>query len=617
MKKILTLTLLACATLAVAEIQTLEELASAFPAAIEFNHSAELLSFQPVQPPDVLTATTNNIKGMPFEQCLTLDIKQPGANLYAVNMVFKEANQWKAGDAGIVAFYCRTLNTQNRFGASSLMLQYKPDYADWRGHLQTDLFITKEWKLVILPFEVEIEAADTPESVLQFFFGGVDPHTFQMASLHVFNYGATFRKSQLPRSESYYPGMEPDALWRKAAKERIEKNRKANLKLTIKDAQGNPVSDAKVHARLTRHQFGFGAAVRTPLLVSPQVPAEERREYSDILTRTCSKITPTNAMKWRLYPGFKKFMPSLIDWCEEYDMTLRGHLFIWPGFERLPDGYDLYKTDAAAFRKDLVDHIEEFANLYPDAFSEWDVMNEPYTEYDFMDLLGKDVVVEWFETARNANPGYLNYINDYGILSDNNTEHRNVYHDWIQYLIDHGAPLDGIGFQGHYRTAMPPEMILERIERFAKFGKKMQITEFDFDHTDPELQARFFEDFMILVYSHPQMSALINWIYLEDDFRPSAALYRKDFTPTAMGIVWERLLTQEWHTEKILTSGANGRIALRGFKGLYQITIGHNGQTHEYTIDLSQDGKRELKLPASNPNPGEGQQNKDPCPAEG
>jgi hypothetical protein len=285
-------------------------------------------------------------------------------------------------------------------------------------------------------------------------------------------------------------------------------------------------------------------------------------------------------------------MPAVIDWCKEYDMTLRGHLFIWPGFERLPDGYDLYKTDPAAFRKDLVDHIEEFANLYPDAFSEWDVMNEPYTEHDFMDLLGKDVVLEWFETARKANGDYLNYINDYGILSENNTEHQNIYHDWIKYILDHGAPLDGIGFQGHYRTPIPPEMILERIDRFAKFGKKMQITEFDFDHPDPALQARFFEDFMILVYSHPQMSALINWIYLEDNFRPNAALYRKDFTPTAMGKVWERLLTREWHTGAELVADAHGKVSLRGFKGIYRVAVERDGKTSEQNIALLQDGKQ-------------------------
>ena len=583
-----------------ANFQTLDDLKSAFPPVSEFDHSRELIAQELPYDPAVIEATVAGIENMPFKEALELDVKQPGSSLYAVNMKFKEKNEWKAGDTGLITFYCRSLSTSNRFGASSMMIQYKPDYADWRGHAQTDLFMTKEWKLVIIPFEVTIEAADTPESALTFFFGGVDPHTFQMAGLRVLNFGTTYTKAQLPQSEAYYPGMEKDARWRIAAQKRIQKHRKAKLRLTVKGTDGKPVSGARIHARLTRHKFGFGAAIRTPLLVSPDTPSNVRKAYSDILTRSCSKITPTNAMKWRLYPAFKNHMPALIDWCGKYNMTLRGHLLIWPGFERLPDGYDLYKTDPAAFRKDLTDHIEEFANLYPDAFSEWDVMNEPYTEHDYMDLLGKDVVLEWFETARKANPSYLNYINDYGILSGNNQEHRDNYFDWISYLVENNAPLDGIGFQGHFTTAMPPELILERIDRYAAFGKKMQITEFDFAHSDPALQARFFEDFVTLIYSHPQMEALINWIYVEDNFRPEAALYRKDFTPTSMGKVWERLLTEKWHTEESLDTDKTGHAELRGYKGIYQITVTHNGQKSTHTVELNGEeaGPIEIVLPA-------------------
>ncbi len=581
-----------------AGFQTMEELEKSYPPVGGFDHSEALVAMQLPYDPAVLEGTVAEIENMPFKEALTLDIKQPGSNLYALNIQFKEKNSWKAGDTGIIAFYARSLTTANRYGASSFMLQYKPHYSDWRGHVETDLFLSRDWKLVIIPFEVIIEAADTPETVLTFFFGGVDPHKIQLADLNVFGYGKKYTKDQLPRSEAYYPGMEPDALWRIAAKERIENHRKANLQLKVVDENGDPIPDAEVALKLKRHKFGFGAAIRTPLLVSPDTPSNDRNAYSDILTRTCSKITPTNAMKWRLYPSFKQYMPAVIDWCKEHDMTLRGHLFIWPGFERLPEGYNLHKTDPAAFRKDLTDHIKEFANLYPDAFSEWDVLNEPYTEHDFMDLLGKEVVLEWFETARKANPNYLTYINDYGILSDNNAEHRDNYSDWISYIIENNAPLDGIGFQGHFTDPIPPELILERIDRYAAFGKKMQITEFDIDHSDPDLQARFFEDFVTLIYSHPQMEALINWIFVEDDFRPRAALYRKDFTPTAMGQVWERLLTEQWHTEETRATDKTGRLELRGFKGIYEISIEHNGRSHQHTVSLEENAVRTIELPA-------------------
>lgn len=593
----LALGLLLAVTSAAHGIEPHEELERAFPPVHTFDHSAELLAIESPYATNALRVSVDAVQNAPFKECLTLDVLQPGSSPYALNFQFFETNRWTLGDSGMITFHCRTLGTENRYGASSLMLQYKPHYKDWRGYAETDLFLTKEWKFVMIPFEVGIDAAGTPQTVLSFFLGGVDPHKFQMAGLRVYHFGKTVLRKDLPQSTAYYPGMEPDSPWRKVAHARIEQYRKADLRLSITNADGKAVPAAKVEIKLERHTFGFGAAVRTPMLVSSDVPAADRKKYSDILTRTCSKITPTNAMKWRLYPHFKQYVPDLIDWCKEHDMTLRGHLLVWPGYERLPEGYDLHETDPAAFRRDLTDHIREFANLYPDAFSEWDVMNEPYTEHDYMDLLGKEVVLEWFETARKANPNYLTYINDYGILSDNNTEHQNNYFDWISYLVENDSPLDGIGFQGHYRTAIPPELILERIDRFAAFGKKMQITEFDFDHTDPDLQARFFEDFVTLIYSHPQMSALINWIFLEDNFRPTAALYRKDFTPTAMGKVWERLLTEAWHTEGTFEADSRGRVELRGFKGIYSVTIRHKGKTSTHKLTLHGDGDITITLP--------------------
>ena len=563
--------------------------AVASPAPVkDFDHSAELIqgsdSMTDGVPADAMTITPVDIKGQPFKKAITLDIKKPGSSPWAVRIKFHQNHQWKKGETGMIAFYARTLATQNPYGASSLLVQYKPGYDDWKGHLQRDIFLTKEWKRITLPFETTVEAKDTPTSMLQIFFGGVDPQTIQLADLHIFSYGTTTPLTKLPLSKTYYPGIEDDAPWKIEAKKRIQLLRTAKLNLTVTDQSGKPVPDAQVQIQLQRHKFGFGAAVRSEEMAIPATTKKRRDQYAAILTRTCSKITPTNGMKWRLHQKMKANIEQLLTWCKKNEMTVRGHVFIWPGFARLPDGYTLYKTDPKAFRKDLTDHIKEFSTMYPDTFSEWDVMNEPYTEHEFMDLLGKDVVLDWFKTAHN--PKYLSYINDYGILSDNNSEHRENYHQWIDYIVKNKAPLDGIGFQGHFKSPVPPEEILARIDSYAKYGKKMQITEFDFDYPDPQLQAKFFEDFLILIYTHPRMSAHINWIFLADNFRPTAALYRRDFTPTPMGQVWEKLLTETWSTNKTLTTDKQGAVTLQAYKGTYQVTITHRGKTKTQTLKV-------------------------------
>ena len=546
-------------------------------------------------PADAMVCRVQPVSGQKFHKALTIDIKKPGASPWGVRVQFRQNHQWQLGETGVIAFYARTLATHNPYGASSLLLQYKPDYDDWHGYVQRDLFLTKKWKLITIPFEVKISPKSTRASLLQLFFGGVDAQTIQLADLRIFSYGKKIPFAKLPLSKTYYPGIEDDAPWRLAARKRIQKIRTAHLQLTIKDHRGNPIPDAKVHVELTRHQFGFGAAVRSEEMAGPDVDQSRKDQYAKILTRTCSKITPTNGMKWRLHEKMKSNIEGLLDWCKKNDMTVRGHVLIWPGFARLPEGYDLYKKDPKAFRQDLIDHIKSFTSLYPSAFSEWDVMNEPYTEHEFMDLLGKDVVLDWFRAAKSKR--YLSYINDYGILSGNNYEHRKNYHQWIDYLVKHDAPFDGIGFQGHFIAPMPPEEILARIDSYAKYGKKMQITEFDFNYPDPELQAKFFEDFLILIYSHPRMSAHINWIFLADNFRPNAALYRRDFSPTPMGKVWEKLLTKTWNTNESLTTNARGIIDLQGYKGTYKITISHRGQVVTKSLKLTEDLETTFKLP--------------------
>ncbi len=48
------------------------------------------------------------------------------------------------------------------------------------------------------------------------------------------------------------------------------------------------------------------------------------------------------------------------------------------------------------------------------------------------------------------------------------TGHRDHYEKMIQLLVDGGAPLDGIGFQGHFGTALTgPRDVYKLLERYA------------------------------------------------------------------------------------------------------------------------------------------------------
>ena len=55
-------------------------------------------------------------------------------------------------------------------------------------------------------------------------------------------------------------------------------------------------------------------------------------------------------------------------------------------------------------------------------------------------------------------------------------------------LIDQGAPITGLGMQGHFGdNVTAPEKLLSLLDRFARFGLDIKITEFDINTDDQDL----------------------------------------------------------------------------------------------------------------------------------
>jgi GH35 family endo-1,4-beta-xylanase len=548
--------------------------------------SSSLISEEAISDSDAISGKVTEVKGRDFTHCLSINIKKPSESPYGVSLSLTQDKGWKKGQSGVIAMYARTLYSENRLNVGNFLMQFKPNTKDWRGYYNKDVFVSDRWNLIILPFKVSI---DSDSTLLNFFFGGVkDAQVMQIAKLQILRYGDEETLHSLPKTEVYYPGVEVDAPWRTAAKERIEKYRKANFTLQLKDSKGQLLKGVKVKAKLKKHSFGFGAAVTASGISNPNIPEAKRNQYKDMILKYFNRVTFENAMKWRLYENMKQHVAPSLEWLQANDIPVRGHLFVWPGYARLPNDYKVYETDPEQFRKDIIARIHKTANLYPDAFFEWDVMNEPYTEHEFMDLLGKDVVLDWFKAAREANGNYANVINDYGILTGNDLAHQNSYFDWIQYLVDNKAELDSIGFQGHYRTALPPEAIWDRLERFAQFGLDMQITEYDFDHPDSDLQAQFTYDFMTIAFSHPQVSSIVTWTPTVNHHRPDAAFFNKDFSIRPVGEVWRDLIQKTWHTE-VEQKLQEASLGFRGFKGTYEIEAERNGERKSWTVVLDKD----------------------------
>jgi endo-1,4-beta-xylanase len=219
------------------------------------------------------------------------------------------------------------------------------------------------------------------------------------------------------------------------------------------------------------------------------------------------------------------------------------------------------------------------------------VMNEPFDNHDLMDILGDDVMVEWFKEARAADPKAKLFINDYAILSGGggDTPHRSHYEKTIAYLIQKGAPLDGIGMQGHFGSSLTsPDDMLAILDRFAKFGKPIWITEYDVDIKDEALAGQFTRDFYTTLFSHPSVAGIMMWGFWDSaHWHQNAPLYRGDFSLKPAGKAYRELVLRDFRTNASGLTDAAGSYATRAFFGSYDVTVTAAGKTKKVRAELA------------------------------
>lgn len=342
---------------------------------------------------------------------------------------------------------------------------------------------------------------------------------------------------------------------------------------------------------LRRHGFGFGSAIDSSVLLRDD-PDGER--YREIIDRHFSRVVYENELKWHTWErhGKAEHARSLrsFDWFAERGIAMRGHVLVWPSWQYLPQSAHALRDDPAALRKLADRHIRDMIGRTRGRFTDWDVINEPFAHHDLMDILGKEVMVDWFKAARESDPDVKLFLNDYAGLANEglDTPHKDHFEETARFLIDNGAPIDGIGLQCHFGWSVtPPEAALKELDRWGALGLEVQITEFDVDTTDEELQADYTRDLLTLAFSHPSVTAIMIWGFWEGrHWKPDAALWRRDWSIKPHGKVWTDLTTREWHCADEAVTDADGWISFRGFHGIYQIDTG-NGASNRVILDKS------------------------------
>jgi endo-1,4-beta-xylanase len=570
-----------------------------------------------------------SVTGAPFTKALRISRAKPGENSYSAAMTWQTTAPVRKGDLIVATFYIRNLQPQAGALAVEATFQLSDTPYTWTltAMAPSD---SSSWKKYAIPVRAN---QDYPagKSSLQIRYGLI-AQKFEIGGVAVINHGKV--ADPIPPAIAgtfayYYPGRgDPKADWRKAALARIETIRKGTMKVRVVNAQGKPVKGAAVKLTQTASPFVWGTAASaisltckvdpgdntrscptTDQLGEKPVTTSDYRKLRQNLLKDFNGASFYNDLKWTEWYYQRQLALDGIAWLKRNKMPItRAHNLIWPNFEPdflMPRDLINRSTPAAQVKRIVEQRMAEQPGALKGQIPEWDVVNEPFTNYDVQGriastglsaekgVLPTAVVADWFKIARKADPKALLFLNDFGILENLNPTHQRYDLALLKYIKSLGAPVDGIGFQGHFGESGPMFKDMQRvINDFAPHVKVMSITEFDYTTVDPALQRDLMEDFMTFIYSQPKFNQFQMWGFWDGDhWLGSAPVYYRNWTLKPSGVVWQKLTKKTWRTDFSGTTGSTGELSLRAFYGKYSATVTVGGKTCKATPQFTSSGQ--------------------------
>lgn len=516
------------------------------------------------------------------------DSPKSATSYQGLNVRWPTATPLKKGDVVLGRFWIRAIEARQESGEAEGMFFFGKHGADERSP-QT-FSVGPDWTLIHMPF-VALWDAEPGQAHLLLTYAHLQ-QTFEIAGIELLNLGQRLKLADLPVNRFSYQGREADAPWRKAALARIDAIRTAPLTIRVVDAAGQPVAGAQVQAELVRPEFLWGTSVSAERLMSKGPDGDRyRQSIIDLFDTTVVE----NGFKWPVYrqPVRRATAHAALEWLNAQGLRNKGHNLAWPGWKWTP-------RDIAAEpeqRKNIAAlndaHIRELLAATKGRLIGWDVVNEPVHERYYYAHMPREHVAQWFKLAQASDPKLQLTVNEYAMLNRSTSPlFIAEFRDFVAMLRKQGARVDVLGVQGHVgQTPRPPVAVLSDLDLLAEGGNNIQVTEYDFNTPDEELQADYTRDFLIALYSHEAVSGFIMWgFWQREHWKPNAAMFRADWSEKTNLKVWKDLVLGAWKTRVRSSTTAAGEVAARGHRGQYQAVATLGGKTARGAVELGQGG---------------------------
>ncbi|MBI1318276.1 MAG: hypothetical protein GC168_04895 [Candidatus Hydrogenedens sp.] len=307
---------------------------------------------------------------------------------------------------------------------------------------------------------------------------------------------------------------------------------------------------------------------------------------------------------------------------KELGFDIKAHGVVWmQGYGIMPD--DMKTLPPDELQAAALEHQAALLETLDPQIAIWEIMNEPATTN--VPGLPRDNMFVLFEGAAEAirghekptlvnNPHEFSFGAKYFLYRPDGTPddaYPETYSVFLQEAADRGLMdnVDIIGLQfypgfhlnvdfgNQEGPAYTPSYLLDTIERYARFGKSVHVTELSLPSSygdgwksgywrqpwDEATQADYAEMVYTMAFASPQVHSLTWWDI--SDQKPSVvtgAIIRADGTPKPVAERLEALMA-DWTTNVELAFDEDGAIDTRVFGGTYAITV--TGPDFERTLE--------------------------------
>jgi endo-1,4-beta-xylanase len=290
-----------------------------------------------------------------------------------------------------------------------------------------------------------------------------------------------------------------------------------------------PSPNATLRELAAAHHITIGAAAASKFLVEADYAAILGSEFSQLQAENEMKFGPIHPRPdTDPNPYDFKGGDSLVAFAQSHNMVVRGHTLVW--HDQVPDWVSKGGYSPAQLAEILHGHINTVMKHYASKVYAWDVVNEAFNDngtmrhttwYDKPGIgagKGTEYVEQALRWAREADPGAKLFYNDFDAEVVNRKS--DAIYAMAKDFKTRGVPLDGIGFQNHISLKFDDPAKLasyaQNLERFAKLGLELHITELDIRLADSSAaslaaQAKLYGEITTVCVQQPACKLIQTW----------------------------------------------------------------------------------------------------------